>query len=126
MVLIIGGAYMGKREYAEKTYKIPEEEIFTCTEQGGLPDFSARCIDRIQEFTYFCVQNGLDGVDLFRSHRDEWQDSVLIVEDIFCGVVPLGADMRAWREMTGRLAAYLASEAETVVRVFLGLPEVLK
>lgn len=42
------------------------------------------------------------------------------------GVVPLDADERARREAAGRLACKLAERAETVVRVFCGIPEVLK
>ena len=61
-----------------------------------------------------------------KENRASWQDSVLICQDIFCGVVPMGADMRAWRETTGRLCAYLAAEADTVTRVFCGIEEKLK
>ena len=125
MVLIIGGAYQGKRDCAKNKYSVREEEIFTCTEEGDV-DFRARCIDRLEEFTLHCVRQGQNAVEIFRAHRDEWADSVLICMDIFCGVVPLGADMRAWREETGRLCAYLAGEADTVIRMFCGLEQRLK
>ena len=51
---------------------------------------------------------------------------VLILEDIFCGVVPLGAENRAWRQNTGRLAQYLSREATQVSRIFCGLEQRLK
>ena len=68
----------------------------------------------------------MDALDSFKKHRSEWINSILICQDIFCGVVPLGADMRAWRDMTGRLCAYLSSEAESVTRMFCGLEQRLK
>jgi len=34
--------------------------------------------------------------------------------------------MRAWRDMTGRLCAYLSSEADSVTRMFCGLEQKLK
>ena len=125
MDFIIGGAYQGKRDCAKKRYGLTEDDIFTCTESEGIR-FGARCIDRLEEFTLWCARNGTDPVDVFRENREAWRESVLICQDIFCGVVPMGADMRAWRECTGRLAAYLASEAGGVTRVFCGLEERLK
>ena len=125
MDFIIGGAYQGKRDAAIRRYGLTENDIFTCTEAEGIR-FGARCIDRLEEFTLWCVRNDNNAVAVFRENREAWRDSVLICQDIFCGVVPLGADMRAWREMTGRLAAYLAGEADSVTRVFCGLEARLK
>ena len=42
------------------------------------------------------------------------------------GVVPLDPNEREARERAGRLACLLAERADTVVRVFCGLPRVLK
>lgn len=125
MDLIIGGAYQGKLDYAKEKYGLGEEDIFTCAEDRDI-EFGKRCIYAIQDFTLRCVRNGLDAEEIFRAHRKEWEESVLICEDIFCGVVPMGKDMRAWREMTGRLCAYLSREAESVTRIFLGLEQKLK
>ena len=98
---------------------------FTCTEDEGIT-FGARCIDKLEEFTLWCVRTDADALEIFWENRALWGNSVLICCDIFCGVVPLGADMRAWREMTGRLCAYLSGEAESVTRVFCGLEQTLK
>lgn len=125
MILIIGGAYQGKRTLAKQKYGLSDDDIFTCTEAPGI-GFGARCIDKIEEFTLWCAKNGKDATESFRAHRTEWEDSVLICQDIFCGVVPVDADMRAWRETTGRLCAYLSEEAESVSRVFCGLEQQLK
>ena len=125
MEFIIGGAYQGKLDCALKKYNLTENEIFTCTEEHGI-EFGARCIYKIEEFTLWCVRNGRDATEIFRENREKWENSVLICMDIFCGVVPLGADMRAWRDMTGRLCAYLSSEADSVTRLFCGLEQRLK
>ena len=125
MDFIIGGAYQGKLDAAKKRFHLTDADVYACTEEAGIA-FGARCIDRLEEFALWCVRNDRDPVEIFRENRAAWADSVLICEDIFCGVVPLGADMRAWREAAGRLAAYLASEARTVTRVFCGLEERLK
>ena len=125
MIFIIGGAYQGKLEFAKKNYSLTDAEICTCTEDTGI-EFGARCLYNIQEYTLWCVRNGVDAAEVFRENRDKWEDSILICEDIFCGVVPLGKEMRAWREMTGRLCAYLSAEAKSVSRIFCGLEQKLK
>lgn len=125
MELIIGGAYQGKREYAKKRFLLEERDIFTCRENGQI-DYNSPCIDRLEEFTLWCVRNGAGATELFRAHRDAWKESILICMDIFCGVVPLEAENRQWREETGRLCAYLASEAGSVTRMFCGLAQKLK
>ena len=125
MVLIIGGAYQGKLEYAREKYALSEDDIAFCSEKQEL-SFGACCIYGLQEYTLWCVRNGADAVDTFKAHREEWKDSILICEDIFCGVVPLGKELREWREMTGRLCAYLSSKATSVTRIFCGLEQKLK
>ena len=116
MKLIIGGAYQGKRAFAKTAFSLGEEDIFTC--HGEEIDFSAPCIDKIEEFTYACVKAGKDPVAIFRQHEDEWKDAVLIGTDFSCGLVPMEAENRLWREENGRLNNFLAGEAERVARMF--------
>ena len=118
MILIIGGAYQGKLEYAKENLGI--SEIFTCT--GPEIDFSWECIYKIEVFT----ASHPDPVAYFEAHREDWKDSVLILDDISCGVVPMGAENRAWRHKNGRLAQYLSREAAQVSRIFCGLEQRLK
>ena len=120
MILIIGGAYQGKLDFAKETFGITDADVHTCT--AGDIDFSKRCIYKIEEFS----AHHNDPIGYFQAHREEWKDSVLILEDIFCGVVPMGAENRAWRQNTGRLAQYLSREAEHVSRIFCGLEQRLK
>ena len=120
MILIIGGAYQGKLDFAKDTFGITDADVHTC--DGSQIDFSKQCIYKIEEFTI----HHDDPIGYFKSHREDWQDSILILQDIFCGVVPMGAENRAWRQRTGRLAQYLSKEATQVSRIFCGLEQRLK
>lgn len=51
---------------------------------------------------------------------------VVIASEVGGGVVPADPAERAAREAAGRLSCLLAGQAETVVRVFCGIPTVLK
>ena len=120
MILIIGGAWQGKLDFAKDTFGITDTDVFTCVD--GEIDFSKRCIYGVEEFAL----HHPDPIGYFEAHRADWQDSILILQDIFCGVVPMGAENRAWRQRTGRLAQYLSKEAAQVSRIFCGLEQRLK
>lgn len=120
MVLIIGGAYQGKLEFAKEAFGITDADVCICSAEEL--DFSKPCIYKLEEFTAL----HLDPIGYFEAHRAEWQDSILILRDIFCGVVPMEAETRAWRQRTGRLAQYLSREAAQVSRIFCGLEQRLK
>lgn len=51
---------------------------------------------------------------------------VVITTEVGSGVVPVDARQRASREAAGRLSCLLAARADTVIRVFCGIPIVLK
>ena len=120
MILIIGGAHQGKLEFAKETFGLTDDDIYTCT--AGEIDFSKRCIYGVEEFTW----DHPDPRAYFRDHRDQWENSILILRDVFCGVVPMEAETRLWRQKTGRLAQYLSKEASQVSRIFCGLEQKLK
>ncbi len=124
MVFIIGGAYQGKLNWAEQTYSLNENDVFTCT--GTEIDFSWPCIRHLEEFTLSCVDSGVDPVSYFEMHAEQWTNSVLICGDVSCGVVPMSARLRLWRSETGRLCQYLAKHADRVSRIFCGLEQRLK
>lgn len=124
MVLIIGGAYQGKLTYAVNRYSLKSADLFDC--DGETVDFSKRCIFHLERFTLHCARGGLDPVEYFKVHQEQWQNSILICRDISCGVVPMDAELRQWRQANGRLCQYLAAEAEEVIRVFCGLEQRIK
>ncbi len=124
MVLIIGGAFQGKLNWARETYALADSDVFSCS--GLEIDFSCRCVYHLEEFTLACVDAGADPVACFEAHAEQWADSVLICDDVSCGVVPMSARLRLWRNETGRLCQYLAAHADRVSRIFCGLEQRLK
>ena len=119
MELIIGGAYQGKLTYAREKYGLTDKDIYTCGEDGEL-NKSARCIRRLEEYVWGCRKKGVEPTLDFR------EDAVLISRDISAGIVPMDPEQRAWREAVGRYLSALASRADTVTRIFCGLPQQLK
>lgn len=54
------------------------------------------------------------------------KDKIIICTDIFCGIVPVDALMRRWRDDTGRIMIRLANESDSVIRIFLGMEQIIK
>ena len=119
MKLIIGGAYQGKLEYAKEKFMIREDDIFECRADKYI-DTEKRCIYHYEEYLLYCFRNGLSPV------LDFDEDTIVIMNDIFCGVVPVDAEIRGWREFCGRSGAALTKKADHVTRIFCGLPQELK
>lgn len=122
MDLIIGGAYQGKTDYAKEKFALTDGEIAVCETQT--PDLTARCLCHLERFALACVKAGKEPAQVLAGC--DLQGKVLICDDISCGVVPIDAETREWREAVGRMTAALAARADTVTRVFCGLPLVLK
>ncbi len=51
---------------------------------------------------------------------------VVTASETGCGIVPIQREERDKREAAGRLACLLAEEADTVIRVCCGIPQLLK
>ena len=121
MILITGGAYQSKRRFAAERFALAPEEICDCALSA--PDLSKKALCHVEQYVLRCVREGRDETALLDAPLD---DKILIFDDISCGVVPLDAETRAWRERSGRLAAALAQRADEVWRVFFGLGERIK
>lgn len=107
MIFIFGPLWSGKRAVAK--------DLLGCDDAA----LSRRCVWDVQELT----QNRTDLDDL--TTELSRYDAVIATE-VGGGVVPLDASEREARERAGRLNCLLAERADTVVRVFCGIPQVIK
>lgn len=128
MNLIFGGAYQGKLAYAKNKIGADDRDVFVCQKDNGIPkiDFNNRIIYGLENFTFACVKNGIEAKDYLEANIDKLKEATVICTDISQGVVPMDKDLRAWREMNGRAMIYLNSRADSVTRVFCGIPQIIK
>ena len=121
MILITGGSYQGKLDYAKARFGLTDDDI--CV--GGI-DFSKKCLAYIDRYALEAVKGGHEPADAFREHIDALKDKIIITTDISSGIVPMDPELRAWREACGRMNSYLAGQADEVWRLFCGIPQRLK
>ena len=119
MDLIIGGAFQGKLAYAKKHFNIKDSDVCECWPEKE-PDFSKRCLYGYERYVLWCMRNGKEPQTSFDA------DKIIIMNDIFCGVVPIEPEARAWREKAGRVMSAIAANADSVTRMFCGIPKRLK
>ena len=107
MMLITGPLWSGKRDFACRLLGCTREEL------------AGRAVWDVQALAAGC--RDLEALADRLAARE-----VVILTEEGGGVIPADPAQRAAREAAGRLACLLAGRAGCVVRVFCGLPLVLK
>lgn len=109
MILITGGLFSGKKTFAKALLREGER-----LEEAALWD--------VQEL----VRPEMTEEDVVFLAEELTKKRMVLFTETGGGVVPMDPTERRCRELAGRLGCLLAQEAETVVRVYCGIPLVLK
>jgi len=131
MILIFGGAYQGKLAYAFKKYGLDERSVYRCSVDDTEMPRDKEIIYEIDKWVLALIRAGYNGEKLRGKLTDFEEyvcgsDAVIICNDISCGVVPVDSHFRLWREAVGRMLAVLSENSERVVRLFCGIPTIIK
>lgn len=126
MKLIIGGAFQGKKAYAEKTFGIPKEEFSDGAVCRPEELFSAKAVCHFHEYIRRCLREGKQVTDLAEELAEKNPEILVIANELGSGVVPADAFDREYREVAGRVLCALAKEAAQVHRVVCGIGTVIK
>ena len=118
MILIIGGAYQGKMAFAEQLLEEQKKNgkagsIFPQFHMWVKAHMEADANDKISEHVNSNEKNDKLEKEL-REKLVQEPDTIIVCNELGCGVVPMDAFDRAWRERTGRLTCALAAQAEAV------------
>lgn len=119
MKLITGGAYQGKTDYAKKIY--PDAEW---TDGADCPLHAiaeCRAVDHFHLFVRRWLKAGRSKEELIDMIFTENSGIIIACDEIGCGLVPVDAFEREYREAVGRICTVLAGEAQRVDRVVCGI-----
>ena len=126
MILIFGGVYQGKLDYALERFGLTRDEVHICEDTMVTLDTDKRIIYGFENWLLALVRSDFDVQSCVEQQLPKLADKVVISTDISAGVVPIDATIRAWREEVGRATVKLAQNAEEVIRMFVGIPTQLK
>lgn len=107
MIFIFGPLFSGKRTVAKRLLGCDDAALAKCAVMDAQE--LARCPGDLEALA-----------DALARHR------AVLATEVGSGVVPADASEREARERAGLLNRLLAERAETVVRVFCGIPAYLK
>lgn len=119
MELIIGGAYQGKKAYAEKKY--PEIHIVDGKDADPEDILAAECVNAFHLWIRKCLKEDKNLSELISRICYENPDVILICDEVGYGVVPMDAFERKYREQVGRVMTELAKGSKSVTRVICGI-----
>lgn len=117
MILVIGGAAQGKLDVLLRNTNYTAEDT---TERLGE---DKPVLLHLEKAVREAVLAGMTQEQILAELM--WHEAV-VCREVGCGVVPVERMEREWRESVGRILCELAKDADTVVRVFAGIPMVLK
>ena len=120
MKLYIGGTGHGQERVAETETGI--RPVLLSVQES----FSAPGIDKFHLLTRQVLAEGGSAQEYAARLVKENPDAVICCDEIGSGIHPYEQDDRRWREETGRALCILAEAADTVVRVFCGIPQRIK
>lgn len=124
MILVIGGANQGKREYASEKFSVSHWlEGKLCREEEA---FSAQGLCHFELLVERIMKKQEEPMDFAEKLIKSNPDIIIVSDEIGCGLVPVDDFMRKYREEHGRVCTYLAKNAKEVHRVFCGIGKVIK
>ncbi len=124
MILVTGGCFQGKTQYACETFGICREE----TADGAscpLEDlYRTKLLYHFHEYIRRLMKAGQE-LSVERL-AEENPGVILVTNELGYGVVPTDRFDREYREKTGRVCCRIAKEAAQVHRVVCGIGTVIK
>lgn len=126
MIMIIGGAFQGKRGCLTRLYGIADGDILSGAECSFGEVFTAAAVADYHELVRRLLAENIDAAEFTERLCRENPNAAVIINEIGCGIIPLEKSERIYREEVGRAGCVIAANSDTVLRVFCGIPEVIK
>lgn len=124
--LIIGGAYNSKLNFALKYYNLKQEDFQNGAECGLSEAFNKKGIYNLHLLIRRFIISGMNDynkiIEKIRSSNVE----IIICNEVGSGVVPLDKIDNQMREYVGRILSILSEKSIRVIRVYYGIPSVIK
>lgn len=122
--LILGGGFQGKLEFALHRSGCSHEDVADETS----PELWTQkpILNHLHRLVSQMLQKGEDPQARLETVLQRNPNAIILCNEIGCGIVPMDALERRYREAVGRLCCELARQAGQVIRIQCGLPMVLK
>lgn len=122
--IVTGGAFQGKRKYAMECYpELNWSSGADCSlDKVGIWE----AVDQFHLFVRRWLEAGRGKEQLLEAIGDENRNLVIVSDEIGCGLVPVDAFEREYRETVGRIMTELTAKAVRADRVICGIGQRIK
>lgn len=126
MIMITGGAFQGKRNFATECLVLRETDILKGENCDFEKVFSAKCVTDYHLLVKRLIDEKADPLEFTEKLCKTNPKIVVIINEIGCGIIPIEKSDRIWREQTGRAGCIIAENSSVVVRICCGIPTIIK
>ena len=126
MWLITGGMYQNKLEYAMEISGIAIDEVADGATCELKEIYTKKIVDNFNLLIKRLLKDEADVYELVENIVKLNPDIVIITDELGCGIVPIDAFDRRYREISGRIACEIAKKSSQVHRVVCGIGTVIK
>ena len=135
MILIIGGAWQGKLEFAkrlaaEKRPGLAMTDFKPLVAEGSQDDFEAASnrsvVHGLHEYVRRLLEEQRSIEDFVAGLKAANPEVIVTTNELGCGIVPMDPEERRWREAAGRAALQAAKESDQVYRMVCGIAARIK
>ena len=133
MILITGGKYQGKEEFALRLSGYSKSDVLDLSDFDFLSinelSDKYKIIRNLEEYVRYLSKDNEDISlieDLVKKLIERIEPEIIIISEVGAGVVPLRENENVFREAAGLLSKYYADSAEEVYRVICSVAVQLK
>ncbi len=131
MIFIVGGRKQGKEAFAREHFPEWKDEKCADGKSASWEEFLKTNFGiNLHEMVRRRMEEGAKAEELERDMAEELlrecPERILITDEIGCGIVPMDAFSRCYREVVGRICCQLAGKAQEVWRVTAGIGQKIK
>lgn len=121
MLMITGGAFQGKLNYALELTGMEYEDVLDCEKCSIEEVFSGKVLYNFHAVVNILLKEDQDVLLFAEEFVSANPDAVIILNEVGGGVIPIRKEERKYREAVGRMSCYLAKKSKEVHRVMCGL-----
>ena len=121
-ILIVGGAYQGKYQFAMKQFGLSTHDIADGAHIALEQPINTPAVRNVHILVRRMLQAGKNTDCLFT----QLEGRIVLCDEIGCGIVPISEEENQWRETVGRLCCKLAERADKVYWLRAGIAQCIK
>ncbi len=126
MIMITGGAFQGKRNFAKERFGLRENDILNGENCDFEKVFSAKCVADYHLIVKRLIDKNSDPLEFTEKLCRTNPKIIVIINEIGCGIIPIEKSDRIWREQTGRAGCVIAENSSAAVRICCGIKAMIK